>query len=86
LESYGTVIFSHPCKLIEYLSYKKPIISLENQKSIILDWPFLIKVNYQVNDLINFLEKYLKAMLNFRLIAIVILLKSMISIILRINI
>jgi hypothetical protein len=46
-----------PSKLIEYLSYKKPIISLENQKSRILDWPFLIKVDYQVNDLIKIFRK-----------------------------
>jgi len=46
-----------PSKLIEYLSFKKPIISLENQKSRMLDWPFLIKVDYQVDDLIKFFRK-----------------------------
>jgi len=49
-----------PSKLIEYLSFKKPIISLENQKSRILDWPFLIKVDYQVEDLIDIFRKISK--------------------------
>lgn len=42
-----------PSKLIEYLSFKKPIISLENAKSKTPDWPFLIKENYKVDNLVN---------------------------------
>jgi len=54
-----------PSKLIDYLSYKKPIISLENQKSRILDWPFLIKVDYQVKDLIIVFNKISSGNLQF---------------------
>ena len=42
-----------PSKLIEYLSFKKPIISLENAKNKTPDWPFLIKENYKVDNLVN---------------------------------
>ena len=54
-----------PSKLIEYLSFKKPIISLENQESRTPDWSFLIKVNYQVNDLIIFFGKMSDSRIKF---------------------
>jgi len=45
-----------PSKLIEYLSFKKTIISLENADSLTPDWSFLIKVNYQIENVVNFFK------------------------------
>jgi len=44
-----------PSKLIEYLFYKKPIISLDEEYNK-LKWPFLISVNYEKNALMDFLR------------------------------
>ena len=49
-----------PSKLIEYLYYKKPIISLENAKKISPDWPFLIKESYQFDNLIKLFKEISK--------------------------
>jgi len=49
--------YQTPSKLIEYLSYKKPIISLENKKSTELNWSFLIKVDYKIDVVVNFLKR-----------------------------
>jgi len=51
--------YQTPSKLIEYLAYKKPIISLENKTSTDLDWPFLIKVDYEINVLTKFFKDLL---------------------------
>ena len=48
--------YQTPSKLIEYLSYKKQIISLESKKNTELNWPFLIKVDYEVNAMAEFLK------------------------------
>jgi len=54
-----------PSKLIEYLSFKKPIISLENSRSKSPNWLFLIKVNYQIENLVNFFKEICKGNFQF---------------------
>lgn len=44
--------------MIEYLSYKKPIISLESKPNTELNWPFLIKVDYKTDTTVKFLENF----------------------------
>lgn len=56
-----------PSKLIEYLSFKKPIISLEYPKSNTPNWSFLIKVNYQIDNLVNIFKEISKANFKFSL-------------------
>lgn len=46
-----------PSKIFDYLPYKKPIISLENDESNSPDWKIMIKVDYNVKNLILFLKK-----------------------------
>jgi hypothetical protein len=54
-----------PSKLIEYLYYKKPIISLENTKKVTLNWPFLIKVSYRIDILVKVFKEISKDNLQF---------------------
>jgi hypothetical protein len=54
-----------PSKLIEYLYYKKPIISLENTKKVTLNWPFLIKVSYRIDILVKVFKEISKDNLQY---------------------
>jgi len=54
-----------PSKLIEYLYYRKPIISLENTKKVTLNWPFLIKVSYRIDILVKIFKEISKDNLQF---------------------
>jgi hypothetical protein len=51
--------YQTPSKLIEYLAYKKPIISLENKTSAGLNWPFLLKVDYKTKTMVKFFKDIL---------------------------
>ncbi|MCX6722975.1 MAG: hypothetical protein NT094_02785 [Candidatus Staskawiczbacteria bacterium] len=45
--------YQSPSKLIEYLSYKKPIISLDSKKNTELNWSFLIKIDYNIENVVK---------------------------------